>query len=111
VGVVVIGVFAENQPQVLFASDQYPVEALAPGAGDPAFGYGVRPGRLNRGFDDPHADRMKHCVEPTRRFFEMAGLLRLDRTELPVRDGFRTWGWVRLLVSAPRSESPRKLLI
>jgi hypothetical protein len=46
VGVVVIGVFAENQLQVPLAGDQHPVEALAPGAGDPAFGYGV--GRRRR---------------------------------------------------------------
>ena len=38
VGVVVTGVLAEDQPQVPVAGDQHPVQALAAGAGDPAFG-------------------------------------------------------------------------
>jgi hypothetical protein len=40
VRVVLTGVLAEDQPQVLLAGDQHPVQALAPGAGDPAFGDG-----------------------------------------------------------------------
>jgi len=46
VAVVVIGVLAEDQLQVPFAGDQHPVQALAAGTGDPAFGYSV--GRSRR---------------------------------------------------------------
>ena len=46
--VVVIGVLAQDQPQVPFAGDQHPVQALAAGAGDPAFGDRVRAGCLDR---------------------------------------------------------------
>ena len=35
--VVVIDVLAQDQPQVPFAGDQHPVQALAPGAAHPAF--------------------------------------------------------------------------
>jgi hypothetical protein len=45
VDVVVVGVLAEDQLQVLFAGDQHPVQALAAGAGDPAFGDRVAPHR------------------------------------------------------------------
>jgi len=44
-GVVMVGVLAENRLQVPFAGDQHPVQALAPCAGDPAFGYSVAPHR------------------------------------------------------------------
>lgn len=44
--VVVIDVLAQDQPQVPFAGDQHPVQALAAGAGDPAFGNRV--GRRRR---------------------------------------------------------------
>src|SRR5712672_3017117 len=40
-GVVMVGVLAEDQLQVPFAGDQHPVQALAAGTGDPAFGYSV----------------------------------------------------------------------
>ena len=63
VHVAVVGVLAEDQPQVPFASDQHPVRALAPGACDPAFGYSIRARRLDRYLYDPHADRGEHCVE------------------------------------------------
>jgi hypothetical protein len=61
--VVVIDVFAQDQPQVPFAGDQHPVQALAPCTGDPAFGGRVRTRRWDRGLDDPHADAGEHCVE------------------------------------------------
>jgi hypothetical protein len=34
----VIGVLAQDQPQVPFAGDEHPVQALAAGAGDPPLG-------------------------------------------------------------------------
>jgi hypothetical protein len=37
VRVSVIGIFAEDRPQVPFPGDQHPVQALAAGAGNPAF--------------------------------------------------------------------------
>ena len=45
-GVVMVGVLAEDQLQVPFAGDQHPVQALAAGTGDPAFGYSIRARRL-----------------------------------------------------------------
>ena len=41
--IVVTGVLAEDQPQMTLAGDQHPVQALAAGTGDPAFGYSVTP--------------------------------------------------------------------
>ena len=38
-GVLMVGVLAEDQLQIPFAGDQHPVQALAAGTGDPAFGY------------------------------------------------------------------------
>ena len=55
--VVVVGVLAEDQPQVPSAGDQHPVQALAPGAGHPAFRDRIRAGRLERGLDDPRRPR------------------------------------------------------
>jgi len=43
--VVVIDVFAQDHPQVPFAGDQHPVQALAAGAGDPPFGERIAPHR------------------------------------------------------------------
>ena len=63
VAVVVIGVLAEDQPQVPFADDKHPVQALAASTADPAFGDRVRPGALARVFDDPHTSRGEHRVE------------------------------------------------
>ena len=63
VRVVVIDILAQDQPQVPFADDQHPVQALAAGAGDPAFGNRVRTRRPDWRLDDPRADRGKHCVE------------------------------------------------
>jgi hypothetical protein len=54
--VVVIDIFAGDQSQLPFAGDQHPVQALAAGTGDPPSGDRVRPRRLDRYFDDPHAD-------------------------------------------------------
>jgi hypothetical protein len=61
--VVVIDVLAEDQSQVPFAGYQHPVQALAAGTGDPPFGDSVRPRRLDRCFDDPHADGGEYGVE------------------------------------------------
>ncbi len=61
--IVVIGILAEDQPQVPFAGDQHPVQALAAGAGDPPFGDRVRPRRPHGGLDGPHADRGEHRIE------------------------------------------------
>ena len=58
VGIVMIYVLAEDQPQVPFTGDQHPVQALAAGTGDPAFRDRVRPRRLHRRLDDPHTDRV-----------------------------------------------------
>jgi hypothetical protein len=41
----VIDVFAKDQPQVPLAGDQHPVQAFAPRAGNPPFGYRVAPHR------------------------------------------------------------------
>jgi hypothetical protein len=60
--VVVVGVLAEDQPQVPSAGDQYPVQALAPGAVHPAFRDRIRAGRLERALDYPRADRGEHSV-------------------------------------------------
>jgi hypothetical protein len=48
--VIVLHVLTQDQPQVPLAGDQHPVQALAPGTSDPAFGYSVRPRRLDRVF-------------------------------------------------------------
>ena len=48
VTVVVIDLLVKDQPQVPFAGDQHPVQALAAGAGDPAFGDRVRTQRPAR---------------------------------------------------------------
>ena len=40
----VIGVLTEDHPQVPFAGDQHPVQALAVSAAHPGFGDRVRPG-------------------------------------------------------------------
>ena len=63
VGVVVIGVLTQDQPQVPFTGNQHPVQALAADTGDPAFRDRVRPRRLDRSLDDPHADRIEDRVE------------------------------------------------
>lgn len=55
---------AEDQPQVLFAADQHPVQAFAAGAADPAFGDRVRTRCPHRGLDDPYADSGEYRVEP-----------------------------------------------
>ena len=46
--VVVIDVPAENEPEMPFARDQHPVQALTPGAGDPPLGDRVRARRGGR---------------------------------------------------------------
>ena len=61
--VVVIDVLTQDQPQVPFAADQHPVQALAAGAGDPSFGNRVRARRLDGRLDDPRAGRGDYRVE------------------------------------------------
>ena len=46
------------------AGDQHPVQALAASAAHPALRDCVRPRRLDRRLDDPHADRGEHRIEP-----------------------------------------------
>ncbi|HXZ73150.1 MAG TPA: hypothetical protein VEH31_20055 [Streptosporangiaceae bacterium] len=58
-----IDVLAKDQPQVLFASDQHPVQALAAGTGYPALRDRVRTRRLDRSPDHPHADGGEDRVE------------------------------------------------
>jgi hypothetical protein len=48
VDVIVIDVLAQDQPRVPLAGDQFPVQALAPGAGYPSPRDRVRPGRPDR---------------------------------------------------------------
>jgi hypothetical protein len=43
-----IGILAQNQPQVPFASDQHPVQALTAGTGNPALRDRVRTRRPDR---------------------------------------------------------------
>jgi hypothetical protein len=62
VGVVVIGVLAEDEPQMPLASDQHLVQAFAAGAADPAFGDRVRARRLHGCFDGPDADGGEHGI-------------------------------------------------
>jgi hypothetical protein len=59
VGVVVIGIFTEDQPQVPFTGDQHPVQALTVGTGNPPFRDRVRTGCLNGRLDDPHTRAVK----------------------------------------------------
>ena len=63
VRVVVIDILAQDQPQVPFADDQHSVQALAAGAGDPAFGNRVRTRRPDRRLDSPRADCSEYRVE------------------------------------------------
>jgi hypothetical protein len=60
---VTIDVLAQDQPQVPFASDQHPVQALAAGTGNPALRDRVRTRRPDRRPDDPHCGRGEHSVE------------------------------------------------
>jgi hypothetical protein len=55
--VVMIGVLTEDQPQVPFAGEQHPVQALAAGATHPALCDRVRPRRPDGRLDDPHRSR------------------------------------------------------
>jgi hypothetical protein len=63
VRVVVIDVLIKNQPQVPLASDQHPAQALADGAGDPAFRDRIRARRPDRRPDDPDPGCREHGVE------------------------------------------------
>jgi hypothetical protein len=61
--VVMIDVLIKDQSQVPLAGDQHPVQALTPGAGDPAFRDRVRARRLDRRLDDPDPGCREHGVE------------------------------------------------
>jgi hypothetical protein len=61
--VLMVHVLAQDQPQVPFAGDQDPIQALTAGAGNPAFRDRVRPRRLDRRLDDSRLGRGEHCVE------------------------------------------------
>ena len=63
INVIVLDVLTQDQPQVPLAGDQHPVQALAAGAGNPALRDRVRPRRLDRGLDDPHAGRGEDRIE------------------------------------------------
>jgi hypothetical protein len=63
VQIVVIDVLAKDQPQVPLAGDQYPVQALTAGAGDPAFRDRVRPRRPDWSLDNPHPGGDEHRIE------------------------------------------------
>jgi hypothetical protein len=58
-----VDVLAQDQPQVPFAGDQHPVQALTAGTGDPSFGNRVRTRRLHRTLDDPQTSSGKDSVE------------------------------------------------
>jgi hypothetical protein len=61
--IVVVGVLGQDQPQVPFAGDQHPVQALAAGTAHPAFRDCVRTRRPDWRLDDLHPgcgeDRVK----------------------------------------------------
>jgi len=61
--VVMVGVLAEDQPQVSLAGDQHPVQALAPGAGNPSLRDRIRSWCPDRGLDDPDPGRREHRRE------------------------------------------------
>src|SRR6516164_3384992 len=61
--VIVLDVLTQDQPQVPFAGDQHPVQALSAGTGNPALRDSVRTRRPDRRPDDPHADRGEHGIE------------------------------------------------
>jgi hypothetical protein len=63
VKVVVVGVLAEDQPQVTFASDQHPVRALAAGTADQALRDRIRTRRPDRRPNHPHSDRGEYDIE------------------------------------------------
>jgi len=61
--VIVLDVLTQDQPQVPFTGDQHPVQALAPGAGNPAFRDRVRPRCLDWRLDDPDPGCREHGAE------------------------------------------------
>ena len=66
VAVIVTGILTKDQPQMPFAGDQHPVQALAAGTAGPAFRDRVRTRRPYRGLDDPHAGRGDYRAERPR---------------------------------------------
>jgi hypothetical protein len=63
VTVVVPGILGQDLPQVLLAVDQQAFGALAAQCAHETPGEGVRPGRLDRGLDDPRAVPCEDVVE------------------------------------------------
>jgi hypothetical protein len=63
VGVVVIGVLAQDEPQMPFTSDQHPIQAFVASATYPAFGDRVRARRLYGCGDDPDSDGGERGVQ------------------------------------------------
>jgi hypothetical protein len=61
--VAVVGVLAQDQPQVPLAGDQHPVQALEAGAGNPALRNRVRTRRPHRRPDDLGPGCREHGVE------------------------------------------------
>lgn len=61
--VIVLDVPAQDQPQVPLAGDQHPVQALAPGAGNPPLRDRVRTRRPHQRPDDPNPGCRERGVE------------------------------------------------
>jgi hypothetical protein len=61
--VVVRDVLPEGPLEMALALNEHPVEALGPRRPDKALRERVRPGRPDRGLDDPGADRPHHLVK------------------------------------------------
>jgi hypothetical protein len=87
VRVVMVDVFIKDQPQVPFPSDQHPVQALAPGAGNPALRDRAR--RPHRRPDDPDPCRREHGHRPC---FDAAECASLDMTESGMARSYRLTG-------------------
>ncbi len=64
--VMVLDVLTQDQPQAPLAGYQHPVQALAPGAGNPPLRDRVRPRRPDRRLDDPHTSSGEHRVKGRR---------------------------------------------
>jgi hypothetical protein len=61
--VIVLDVLTQDQPQVPLAGYQHPVQALAPGAGNPPLRDRVRTRHPDRRPDDPHVGSGEHRVK------------------------------------------------
>jgi hypothetical protein len=92
-GVVVIGVLAEDEPQMPLAGDQHLIEAFAAGAADPTFGDRVRARRLHGCFDEPDSGGREHGVEGRGELGVpvMGGVLDEEQTYRRRRKTVSTW--------------------